>query len=123
MSLLNFERALKNLGKAVKKKKLSELEMAGAIQNFELCYEVCWKTLKKMAEAEGRSVASPRKAFQYAFEAQFISKETVWVEMINDRNRTTHIYDQATAEEVFKHIRKNYYPALVKLYQKVVDLK
>jgi len=120
-SLLNFGKALSSLEKAVKKENLSELEMAGAIQNFEICYEVCWKTLKKMAESEGRSAASPRTAFQYAFEARFITNEPIWVEMIKDRNLTTHIYDQATAEKIFQHIRENYFPALKKLYKIISD--
>lgn len=120
-SLINFQKALTSLQKAVTKDSLSELELAGAIQNFEFCYEICWKTLKKKAESEGRSVGSPKKAFQYALESGFISDESTWLAMINDRNQTTHTYDQATAEEIFKHIKENYYPALKKLYQEISE--
>ena len=118
-SLLNFHKALQSLEKAVIKDSLSELEMAGAIQNFEFCYELCWKTLKKMAESEGRSAASPRKAFQYALESGFISDDSTWIKMIDDRNKTTHTYDQAIAEEIFHNIQEKYYSILKALYENI----
>jgi len=116
-SLQNFEKALTQLKTAVEKNSLTELERSGAIQNFEYCYELCWKTLKKMAEGEGRSAPTPRKAFQYALEAGLIQNEKIWVEMILDRNLTTHTYDEKIAEKVYQNIREKYYSALELIFK------
>jgi len=31
-----------------------------------------------------------------------------WLEMLRDRNETSHIYDEKTAQRIFGHIKKNY---------------
>ena len=109
----NFKKALESLKSAVLKPDLSELERAGAIQNFEFCYELLWKTLQKYGTTIGRRIVSPREAFQFAYQAGLIQNEKLWLDMIEDRNETVHTYDQASAERVFQEIKKRYYPAFL----------
>lgn len=115
-SLQNFKKALDSLNAAVLKSTLSELELAGAIQNFEFSYELSWKTLQKYGASLGRKIVSPREAFQFSLEAGQISDEKLWLDMIEDRNETVHTYDRDSAERIFKEIKDRYFQALSKLY-------
>ncbi len=40
------------------------------------------------------------------------------LDMLEDRNRSSHIYDEATAEEIFERIVKVYIPVLEKVLKK-----
>ncbi|MBI3017725.1 MAG: nucleotidyltransferase substrate binding protein [Deltaproteobacteria bacterium] len=121
-SLENFKKALESLKNAVLKSSLSELELAGAIQNFEFCYELLWKTLQKHASTLGRRIITPREAFQFAHQAGLIEDEKLWLNMIEDRNETVHTYDQTNAEHVYQEIKNRYFPAFLDIFKKLSDL-
>lgn len=121
-SLQNFKKALDSLNGAIIKTELSDLELAGAIQNFEFSYELSWKTLQKYGDSLGRKIVSPREAFQFALEAGYIQDEKLWLEMIEDRNETVHTYDQTNAERIWKEIKKFYFNALLGLYQQLAAI-
>lgn len=44
----------------------SEQEKAGAVQAFEYCYELSWKTMKRLLNERGVIVNSPREVFRCA---------------------------------------------------------
>ena len=54
-----------------------------------------------------------------------IDDETMWLEMLADRNKTSHAYNEALADEIYEHIITNYYLVLasthLKLKQKFYD--
>jgi nucleotidyltransferase substrate binding protein (TIGR01987 family) len=76
-----------------------------SIQRFEYNFELAWKTVKRYSEAEGTIVNSPREAFREAFKLGLFQQEEVWLAMIEDRNRTTHTYNEKTAEEIYLNLR------------------
>jgi len=78
----------------------SEQEKAGAIQAFEYCYELSWKTLKKVLEAKGVETASPRDAFREAARNHLIDDPEIWFGFLKIQNITTHTYNEAYIEEV-----------------------
>lgn len=52
----------------------SDLEITGTIKCFEYCYELSWKTMKKILEHYGTTeINSPRKVFAAAFQNNLIS--------------------------------------------------
>ena len=55
----------------------SEQEKAGAIQAFEYTYELAWKTMKRLLEAQGTIVQSPRATFREAAINWFIKDPKV----------------------------------------------
>jgi len=111
----NLEKSVCNLRTALKQDTLSDLELSGILKYFELCYELSWKTLKKRGEALGRRIASPREAFQYALEAGIITNESPWIDMIEDRNLSVHVYDRDGAEQIYKKIKARYLAEFEKL--------
>lgn len=75
-----------------------------AIQRFEFNYELAWRALQRRMERDGMRSASPREAFKAAYAAGLIDDETVWLAMIADRNRTSHIYSSAMARDVIARL-------------------
>jgi len=113
----NFERAFTLLEKAIHITDPSEVERAGLIQFFEMSFELAWKMLKDYLETEGFTVRSPRDVLKQAFQAGFVGDGHTWIDALQDRNLTTHTYDEATAITVERQIRESYYPLLAQLYQ------
>ena len=48
-----------------------------------------------------------------------INEEDVWLQMLEDRNKTSHAYNQDLADEIYNHITTNYYPILESTYLKL----
>ncbi len=79
----------------------SDLEKAGAIQAFEICYELSWKTMKRILSYRGIEANSPREVFRLAAREKLINELDKWFEFIEKRNLTTHVYNLKIAEEIF----------------------
>ena len=77
-----------------------------AIQRFEYTFELAWKLFRKVGKIEGQDVNSPRQAIRAAFEAGVIDDIDLWFEMLEDRNRTSHTYNETTAAHVFESARR-----------------
>ena len=115
MSKQKVEQSLQNLGKALERlqEALAEpsnnsLIIDGTIQRFEFVLELFWKTMKRLMEFEGiADVSSPRDVLKKAYALRWLSDETPWLQMLRDRNLTSHIYDEAQATEIYLHIKKN----------------
>ncbi len=121
-SFLQLERALDRLGELAEKKiDSNEIIVDAAIQRFEFCIELFWKTLKRFLQEEGIEAGTPKEVMKHAFQQSWLSDEQAWLGMLKDRNRTSHIYDEATAKEIFKRIRGDYYPELHRTYQFLRD--
>ncbi len=89
-----------------------ELQKDGVIQRFEFSFELLWKTLKIFLKDSGIEVKTPRDSFKEAFKVGWVTEEHVFLNMLEDRNKTSHIYDQATASEIFRRIKDDYLPAM-----------
>ena len=82
---------------------------AGAIQNFEFTYELCWKFMKRwLDENIGAAYVDgvPRvQLFRLAAESQLITDVDKWMEYHRARNKTSHTYDVEVAESVYLSAR------------------
>lgn len=79
------------------------------IQRFEFTYELAWKLLKAYLEHIGiAGVNSPRTAFKEAFAAGLINDGDKWIKMLQDRNLTTHTYDEEQAKAIYNRIKQDY---------------
>lgn len=107
-SLSNLERAVSRLKQALDEPETNPLAIDGTIQRFEFAFELNWKTLKRMPEAEGIAATTPRAVLREAFRVQWIDHEAAWLQMLSDRNDTSHTYDAAIARRIYGHIRDNF---------------
>lgn len=51
---------------------------------------------------------SPRSTIKVAFKRKIISNGDLWIEMMLDRNRTSHMYDETVAKSIVERIKKVY---------------
>jgi len=114
LKINSFERALDRLIEAVEQAK-DELDKDGVIQRFEFTFELLWKTLKSILEYNGIECYSPRNCIKEAFKSNLIDDNEIILDMLEDRNLSSHIYDQKTSEEIFNRIKNVYVEYLKKL--------
>ncbi|MDY6850020.1 MAG: HI0074 family nucleotidyltransferase substrate-binding subunit [Thermodesulfobacteriota bacterium] len=107
-SLENLDRALKRLEEALQEPEGNSLVIDGTIQRFEFVIELYWKTFKRLLALEGLEANTPREALQKAYAAHWIDDEAAWLQMLRDRNETSHIYDEAAARRIYAHIQQNF---------------
>ncbi|GAB6063268.1 HI0074 family nucleotidyltransferase substrate-binding subunit [Deferrisoma palaeochoriense] len=81
---------------------LTPIVRDAAIQRFEYTFELGWKLFRKVARVEGIEAASPRQAIRAAHQLGLIDAADVWLELLHDRNRTSHTYISRTAEQVYE---------------------
>jgi nucleotidyltransferase substrate binding protein (TIGR01987 family) len=89
----------------------TELIRDATIQRFEFTFEIIWKTLKLYLERQGHECGGPRPTLKKAFAENLIpSPEAadLWLRMLEDRNLTTHAYDEALANRIYSHIVSDY---------------
>jgi nucleotidyltransferase substrate binding protein (TIGR01987 family) len=72
-----------------------------------------------LAEASGNRAHSPREALKRGLELGLLeaADEEAWLGMLDDRNLTSHLYDEAQVNEVYTRIAKTYF----KLFEKALD--
>jgi nucleotidyltransferase substrate binding protein (TIGR01987 family) len=76
-----------------------------AIQRFECTFELAWKTLKRILREQGLVANSPREVFRLAAQVSLIDDPKQWFAFLDDRNRTTHIYNENIANEIYAHLK------------------
>jgi nucleotidyltransferase substrate binding protein (TIGR01987 family) len=112
-----FERALRRLQEALAKPEDSIVRDA-CIQRFEFTFEIAWKTVRAYALGEGIECMSPRECFRTAFRLELIENDPGWMAMIEDRNRTSHTYDEESAKLIYRAL-PNYAGLLEALLRKL----
>lgn len=126
----NYRKALTKLSQAVSiitaqqdgQKDIDDLMKEGLIQRFEYTHELAWKVMKDYAEYQGYTeVRGSRDAFRQALQMGIID-DAGWMESIEDRNLTSHNYDEEVAEEVYQAIVHKYYPLFVRFEQVMSQL-
>ncbi len=91
--------------------RINDILKQGLIQSFEFTHELAWNTLKDYAEYQGNTeIRGSRDAIRYAASVNLISDAHIWMDMIVSRNKTSHTYNEDTANEIFRNIIIYYAP-------------
>ena len=114
-----FKKAHQRLKEAVVLPTQNPLKQDAVIQRFEFTYELLWKTFKRLARLEKIDCFSPREAFNYAFRKGLIADEKLFVEIIDARNMTTHVYAEDQAKKIYDFIQQNVVQAFDFVAQKL----
>lgn len=119
----NYNKALTKLGEAValdKERTLSELEKQGLIQAFEYTHELAWKVMQDFFVFQGNTeLRGSRDATRQAFSTNLIADGDHWMEMIKNRNLTSHTYNEEITKEIYNNIIHVFYPLFVTFQQKI----
>lgn len=100
-----FRRATARLDEAMAAGSANPLFVDAAIQRFEFCVELAWKSLRVvLARDHGVEVASPKPALQEAYRLHLIDDEAVWLDMLRDRNLSSHTYRESLAQAMYARL-------------------
>lgn len=99
-SLLKMKELLKKSLADLEEEKLDELGQMGAIQAFEVSYELVWKTLQKFLAQEGKEARSPRETFRLSAQFGYLDNPQIWFKFGEERNLTTHTYREDILTEL-----------------------
>ena len=121
----NFSRAFTLLRDALELgvEALNQLEREGVIQRFEYTFELAWNTMKDRLEYDGLvlQTVTPRSVIRQAFQSGLIADGEAWLDMLTDRNLSSHTYDAARVEAVLTNIHDRYLAALNDLYLRLME--
>lgn len=94
------------------------------IQRFEFTYELTHKTLKEFMKYLGVTLENsfPRTIYKKAYVNNLISDDSVWINLLEDRNCTSHIYNESLEDEIAKRIVDKYVDAIGELVDNLEKL-
>jgi nucleotidyltransferase substrate binding protein (TIGR01987 family) len=99
---------------------LNEREQQGLIKAFGYTFELAWNTLRDLLRSQGNTtLLGSRDTLREAFRLGLIVAGETWMQMIQDRNLTSHSYNRSTADAIAEQIIHSYLPCFLKLRQRL----
>jgi nucleotidyltransferase substrate binding protein (TIGR01987 family) len=121
--LESFSKALMQLETALQQKNFSVLEKDGVIKRFEFTVELAWKTIQDILNEQGYDVKGPKPVIKQAFRDGVINEGQAWIDMLDDRNRSSHLYDETIASGIFDKIQIEYLALLTEFRNSITKNK
>lgn len=119
----NFKSALNNLKDIYAyQEPYGNVEIAGMVALYEICFEQAWKAMKEILENYGYSegaTGSPRTILKTAYKAGMINNEELWLEALVSRNNVAHAYNEAIAKDIIDQTKNKYYDMFMELEQTI----
>ena len=82
---------------------------SGQVQKFEVSVELFWKTIKKfLYEIHGIEAVSPKMVIKQLYLTKYINEKDYesLIEMINDRNRMSHVYNEDQFNAIYVRLQE-----------------
>ena len=121
-----YKNAINRLTEVValnKQRSLNQFERDSLIKRFEFSYEMAWKLMMSYEKENGVSeVLGSKDVIRQAFRLSLVNNGEAWLEMVDTRNRTSHLYDEEMATDVMDEIIYTYYPLLMELRDTMVQM-
>lgn len=105
LQLKSLKKAFETLKEALQEP-YATLVRDAAIQRFEYTFELTWKVLRRVAKIEGLESDSPRQTLRNAFQLNLLKDMDLWFQFLEDRNITSHTYNESRAEKVYQSAKK-----------------
>jgi len=118
----NFLNAVERLQEAVTeytKNSENTIIRDGLIQRFEFTFELSWKAIKEYLYIQGigNGLTFPKQILKTAYENYIIQEESIWLLMLEARNKTSHVYDDKAAQRIADDICFRFLTPLLALAQ------
>ncbi|MBK7843531.1 MAG: nucleotidyltransferase substrate binding protein [Bdellovibrionales bacterium] len=102
LSLAPLKNAISSLKRSLEQPK-DEYTRDSSIQRFEYTFELSWKTLKRyFSWNQSLDESNIRNLFREAGKQSLIQSVEQWFGFHRSRNKTSHIYSEKVAEEVYE---------------------
>lgn len=93
------------------------------IQRFEFVTELSWKLMKKyLDENLVLEVYSPRSVIKESYKQDLIENGELWLDILEDRNLTSHTYDENTANRIKDNIVNKYVLEFDKFIKRIKEV-
>lgn len=93
------------------------------IQRFEFVTELSWKLMKKyLDENLVLEVYSPRSVIKESYKQNLIENGELWLDILEDRNLTSHTYDENTANRIKDNIVNKYVLEFEKFIKRIKEV-
>lgn len=93
------------------------------IQRFEFVTELSWKLMKKyLDENLVLEVYSPRSVIKESYKQDLIENGELWLDILEDRNLTSHTYDENTANRIKDNIVNKYVLEFEKFIKRIKEV-
>jgi len=86
----------------------NDYEKTGAVQAFEFCYELSWRTLRKVLRFHGVEVETVRDAFREGAKIKLLRDAEQWFEYLKKRNITVHTYRKEILDDLFSNTAQEF---------------
>ena len=115
--LQTAQKALGTLNELLTDERPTIVVRDAAIQRFEYTFEALWKTGSRFLRLyEGIETGSPKGTIRGFFQTGYFTDDQTHrgLEMVDDRNLTSHTYNEALSEQIFKKLPE--YAALMDIW-------
>ncbi len=127
--LYNFTKAFNKYAKVVDNEKMyieegfEDIYLDLVVKRFEFTFEMAWKALKRYLSYIGIEAKNPRSVFKEAYAQSIINDEDIWLNMIEQRNLSSHIYDESEISEILdkKQKFKHAFQLLKETFEKEIE--
>ena len=93
------------------------------IQRFEFVTELSWNLMKKyLDENLVLEVYSPRSVIKESYKQDLIENGELWLDILEDRNLTSHTYDENTANRIKDNIVNKYVLEFEKFIKRIKEV-
>lgn len=106
----DLDKALKSLKEALLEMS-TEMNQDATIQRFEFTFELSWKLMQSILKENGIDSYGIKTTIREAARFGIVEDPLPWFDFLEERNLTTHTYDQVEARKVYVKIKD--FPALV----------
>ena len=115
----NFKAALANLKDVFSyNEPYGNVEIAGMVVLYEICFEQSWKMMKEILEIHGYeegATGSPKIILRTAYRAGMIKNEDAWLSALQERNNVTHSYNEKIALGIVMRAKEEFYDMFCEL--------
>lgn len=124
--LSTYDHAMKRLAEVVEmhhQRGLNEFEKDSLIKRFEFTYEMAWKLMMSYEKENGIvQILGSKDVVRHALALSLINNGEAWLDMIDARNKTAHVYDDVMATDIVDEIVFTYYPLMVELRKRMEEI-
>lgn len=124
--LEQLNKAVARLKEALDQQQILQLDIVrdGIIQRFEFCTELSWKAMREFLQEEGYTqIDSPKAVVRKAFACGMIADGDGWIALLNDRNLTSHVYNEEDAAAILQRIEARYVSLFTDLLQALEEMR
>jgi len=116
----NLKLVVSRLAEGLSIPQSDKVQRAGIIHYFSMAFELSWNVVKDYLESEGfEGVSSPRGALKTGFEQGLVTDGHGWMKGLEDRNLTSHTYNEDIAVEVEGLVRTKYLSLFYELLEEL----